>query len=446
MIARFAVVASIVGEGLAVYVLAEFLASGYGAEDQHAVAAWAFVSVALAAWGLPRLVGGFALSERMAHGIVVALAVFLIYAILRIEIAHDLRVWDWSWTGSFLHDAGGSAASGGHALMASILLLAVWIRTSVRSGDEIEMESIPRTIGYPFLLVTVFVVLGAATDRSPEVGRGAAAFFAVAVLALACSQLAMSGTTIGEMRAGGVTGVLLGGTLLASVVGVLICALLLGLFGPVLGPILGSTVEAILTVILTPFAWILTKFFDLIFSGANPFPNVTQAARQTAQDASKPDQAKESGIHQFLVMILRGLALALVVAVVAGIVAFVTRMRRRSAGARDDGRTVGAVGGLGDDLRGLFRSLFSRSASGALAAPSSEAVRLYREVLQRAEQSGRPREQAVTAAEFAPVLSETFQTNVTDDITDVFEQARYAGREPGVRELAELEQRWRAVR
>lgn len=446
MISRLAVVASIIGEGLAVYVVAEFLASGYGAEDQHAVAAWAFVAVALAAWGLPRVVGGFALSERAAHGVAVGLAFLLMYAILRIEIAHDLRVWDWNWTRTFLHDAGGSAASGGHALMASILLLAVWIRTSVRSGDEIEMESIPRTIGYPFLLVTVFVVLGAATDRSGEVGRGAAAFFAVAVLALACSQLAMSGTTIGEMRAGGITGVLLGGTLLASVLGVLICALLLGVFGPVLGPILGSTVEAILTVVLTPFAWILTKFFDLIFSGANPFPNITQTTRQTAQDASKPGQAGESGVHQFIVMLLRGLALVLVAALVAGVVAFVTRMRRRSASARDDGRTVGAAGGLGDDLRGLFRSLFSRSGSNDTSAPSSEAVRLYREVLQRAEQSGRPREQAVTPAEFAPVLSETFQTSVTDDITHAFEQARYAGREPGVRELAELEQRWRTVR
>jgi hypothetical protein len=446
MIARFAVAASIVCEGLAVYVLAEFLASGYGAEGQHSIGAWAFVLVAVAAWGLPRVVGGFAIEERAAHGITVGLAFLLMYSILRIEIANDLRVWDWSWTRSFLHDAGGSAASGGHALVGSVLLLAVWVRTSVRSGDEIEMESIPRTVGYPFLLVTVFVVLGAATGRSAEVGRGAAAFFAVAVIALACSQLAMSGTTIGEMRAGGITGVLLGGTVIASVIGVLLCALLLGLLGPVLGPILGAVVEAVLTAVLTPIAWILMKFFDLIFNGASPFPNVTQTAQQTAQDASNPKQAGESGFHQFVVMLLRGLALVIVAAAVAGLVAFFTRMRRRSARAASDGRTAAGAGGLGDDLRGLFRSLFSRSGARDSLPSSSEAVRLYREVLERAEATGRPREAAVTPAEFAPVLSETFQASVTDDITRAFEQARYAGREPGARELGELQQRWRAVR
>ena len=49
----------------------------------------------------------------------------------------------------------------------------------------------------------------------------------------------------------------------------------------------------------------------------------------------------------------------------------------------------------------------------------------------------------ITAAEFAPELAETFHTPVTDEITAAFQEARYAGRDPDPRTLADLERRWR---
>jgi hypothetical protein len=145
-------------------------------------------------------------------------------------------------------------------------------------------------------------------------------------------------------------------------------------------------------------------------------------------------------------MVFRGFALLVAAAAVAGVVTLVTRLRKRRSGQPLDGRTADTTGSFSDDIRGFLRSIFSRGPTLASASANSAAIRLYQEVLRTAEASGRVREAAMTSREFAPVLSAQFQTPVTDDITHAFEQARYAGREPNARELAELEARWRAAR
>ena len=122
----------------------------------------------------------------------------------------------------------------------------------------------------------------------------------------------------------------------------------------------------------------------------------------------------------------------------------VARLRRRARELRPADESATGAGSLGDDLRSLLGSLFRRGErhrSDGAAGVS----RLYLEVLARAERDARPKLIGETAGEFAPVLSETFRTDVTDDITHTFEQARYAGREPDARTLRDLEQRWRSV-
>jgi hypothetical protein len=105
------------------------------------------------------------------------------------------------------------------------------------------------------------------------------------------------------------------------------------------------------------------------------------------------------------------------------------------------------AGSAGEDLRSLWRSVFRRGGdSRTTAASQSGTVRLYRQVLDHAAERGRPKNPAETPREFAPVLSSTFHAGVTDEITAAFHEARYAGREPDPRTLAELERRWREAR
>ena len=446
MIARLAVAASLATDALALYVLAEWMASGYSGAQQHAPGAWAFLFIALAAFGIPRIATWYGVSGSKGYLLTAGLALFFIYAVVRLEVARDLRVWDLTWISDFIRDAHGTAGTGGHAMIASILFIVTWIRVSYRAADEIEMEAIPRSVGWGFVIVTGLVVIGAGTDRSGEIARGGALFYAVAVLALACSQLALSGVTIGELRAGSVVSTLLAGTAIVSVVALLVFGLVFGVLAPVLGPIVGAVVQGVLTVLLTPIAWVLTKIFEAILRDADPFANLADLARTGAADARQPDQSSHSFLQQAAVYTLRAFALLVILAIAGGGLALFMRFRRRGNLAAEADARMSIAGSAGDDVRAFFRSLFPRRHSPGVPFASTETTRLYLDVLGQAAQDGAIREPGETPAEFAPTLANRYRDDVAIDITRAFESARYAGRELDARTLAELRQRWKSVR
>ncbi|MGH2608743.1 MAG: hypothetical protein ACRDHF_06590, partial [Tepidiformaceae bacterium] len=264
MIRLAAILAAVTAEALALYTLAEWFAAGYDV-DSHALSWWAFVSVALAAFAVPRITQWLALSERASYITLGAAAYVLIYGFIRIRYAGDLALWDFGWIPDFIGDSETAAGRGSHAATSTLLLVVLWVRQSNRSVDDMDLEAMPRALGPLFALVTVVAVFGAITGRAGEVGRAAAAFYAVAIPALALSQLALSGMTVGQVRSGGITAVLLGGTIAATLVCVVVAAVGLAFFGPIVGPPLDRGIEIVLTIILTPPAIVLAWFFDLIF-------------------------------------------------------------------------------------------------------------------------------------------------------------------------------------
>lgn len=445
MIARQAIVASIATDALAFYVLAEWMAAGY-AENQHAPGAWAFLIVALAAFGVPRIASWYGLSGSKGYLLTAALALLLIYGLVRLEVAGELRLWELAWVTDFIRDARSTAGTAGHALVAAVLFIATWTRVSYRASDEIEMESIPRSVGWGFLVVTALIVIGAGTDRSGEIARGGALFYAVAVLALACSQLALSGVTIGEMRAGSVVTTLLAGTAVVSLAALLIFGVVFGVLAPVLGPIIGAVVQAVLTVLLTPIAWVLTKIFEALLSDADPFTNLSNLARTGAEEANQPQQGSNSFLHQAVIYVFRAFVLLVILAIAGGALALFMRFRRRGSGTPEADARMTIAGSAGDDFRAFFRSLFPHRGSRRVLFASTETTRLYLDVLAEAEEAGAIRAAGETPAEFAPTLASRYQDDVAADITAAFESARYAGRELDPRALEELRQRWRSLR
>lgn len=443
MIRAVAIAASLAAEALAVYTLAEAMAGGYEAGHRHAMGAWAFILIGMVAFVLPLGVQVVGLSRRGAYVATGITAFVVLYGILRIEFAGDFALWNFSWAGDFVRDADETLRRGSPATMAAILGVALWVRSAIRSADDIDLELIPRSVGIPFAAVTLILVVAAASDRSAEVARGGAAFYAVAVVALACSQLSLSGATIGDLRAGGVTAVLLGGTIAVTLACVAVFGVLFAVLGPIVGPILGDIVETVLTIILTPPAWLLSKLFRAILGNTNPFEGLKPITMSGARQAGEGEADGSSPWSQAAVYALRALALVAVLAAVAGIVLFFARVRRRVSEARQEAAAAGSAGGLGEDARAVLRALFRRRHADG---PGGEgAIRLYREVLDQAERAGYPRQPGETPEEYAPTLETAFHAPVTDEITAAFEQARYAGREPDARTLADLEQRWRSL-
>jgi hypothetical protein len=308
------------------------------------------------------------------------------------------------------------------------------------------MEMIPRSVGWGFIVVTALVVIGAASSRSGEVARAGALFYALAVVALACSQLALSGVTMGDKRAGSVVSALLGGTLAVTLIGLVVFGVVFGVLGPVLRPIIGAAVEGVLTIILTPIAWVLTRIFETILGNANPFPNLAETARGQAQQANQQGDGSHDAWQRIVTFLLRSLALVIILAVASGAVVLFTRFRRRNGGAAAEDAQLTIVGSAGDDIREFFRSLIPRRRTRVPAFASTETTRLYLEVLEQAEKDGAARPAGETATEFQPTLASRYRADVTEDITRAFEQARYAGREPDARTVDELRRRWRTVR
>ena len=445
MIRNACVVAVLCAEGLAVYTFAEWVASGYETGQQHAIGAWAFLLVALLGYGAPRFLDGFDISPKAGKVLLTALGVAVIYTVVRMEVAGDLAIWRLGWFSDFITTPDETLRDGRFAIIGLVLVLVIWVRAALHAADEIELDMVARRVALPFGIVTVVIILGAATDRSGEIARAGVAFYAVEVLALACSQLALSGATIGDIRAGGVVSALLGGTMVAVFVSFIGVTLAVIYIGPIIGPPLGAALNAVLTVFLTPIAWLLEKLFSAILGQSNPLEQFKLNPVDLGNQNGDPEARSRSAWYDAVLYLFRGIALLLVLAVVVGVVWIVARLRQRAREFRPADESAAGAGSLGDDLRSLFGSLFRRGER-YRSAEAAGVSRLYMEVLARAERDARPKLIGETAGEFAPVLSETFRTDVTDDITHAFEQARYAGREPDVRTLRDLEQRWRSVR
>jgi hypothetical protein len=443
MIRLASITSLIIAEGLAFYVFAEWLAAGYSGEHPDAIGAWAFILVALVAYAGPDFLRGLGLPDGTARKLMVAVALLLFYVILRMEYLGDLRLWDFSWVSNFIKSPSASSRDGSHSIIGAVILGALWVRASLKANDEIDLENVARQAALPFGFVTVVIILGAWTDRAPEIARGAIFFYGFEVLALACSQLALSGATIGEVRSGGVISMLLAGTAGVVLVSLVVLTIFFAFVGPIIGPPLGTAVNHLLTLVLTPFAWVLQKLFHAFLGNSDPFANVNPAILQgqPAKEAAK--QGHHSNWYESGIYLLRAIALLILLGLIAFGFWFVTKLRKRTREPRPADTVTSRAGGLGDDLGALFRSVFHRGP--ARQKRTTDGVsRLYLEVLDQAEHEARARLTGETANEFAPVLADTFHSDVTDDITHAFVEARYAGREPDERTLKELERRWNA--
>ncbi len=446
MIAAAAVVAALAAEALAFYTGAELMAGLGTHETPHAMGGWLFVLLGLLAFGLMRAREELDLSPGVSAAIAGVVAYVAIVGSLRLSFEGDVAIWDLTWITDFARDAGDTVRGRFPLLFSAVLAVALWARSSSRAAEEIELELMPRTVGVPFLLVTTMVVIGAATDRSGEVARAGVAFYAVAVVALACSQLAMSGATIGELRAGGITAALLAATVGATILCVIVFGVLFGIAGPTIGAILGRTIEIVLTIILTPFAWIIQSVMRLLFGDENPFANLAQEARQPIRGGDEAGGSDPSTFRTFINILFRMVGLVIVLAILAGAVAWYMRLRRHPRRLHKELGDRSTSGSVGEDLRSLFGNILNRGSRSRAPAPASSAERLYLETLDHARRSGLTREPGDTPEEIAPALRSALATPVTDDITAAFEQARYAGREPDARALADLEQRWQTSR
>jgi len=447
VIGRAAVVLLLAAEGLAFYTLGEVVMRIFPEPSNELVSAPAFIGVAFVAYFAPSVLEWFAVSRGRAVLAIGLIGLVVLYGALRLQYAHDLALWDFSWLADFILRTGTIQDWIPPVLTSACLLLATWTRAAWRARSGVWLETAPRSLAIPFALVTVALLITAASEQAEIVTRGGVVFYGVALAALACSQLAQSGSTIGNLRAGGVTTLMLIGTAAFAALGVLLVGVLLEPIINFLAPpveVVGRALLWFLTwAVFFPIAWVLTHFFEFIFGllgGGQSEPAEIQTPEAPVDGAQQGGAEGDSTAARVARYVLAGGAVFLGVAIVAGVVFVLALLRRRAGQDGRDEMEAERVGGLGEDLRGAARNLFRRDRR---RAPSGEgALRLYLEVLDSARRSGVERADSQTPHEFAPVLLSAFKRDVTDEITDAFENARYADRSPSESTLDDLRRRW----
>ena len=451
MIGLLAVLAAAIAEALAFYCGAEVMANGYNEETtgQYAPSAVTFALVAIVGWSLPRLGTELALPRRTYTGAVMAIGLLLLYSVFRIEFAGDLALWDWTWVADFLTNAEDAARDGAPAVFGGAFLIAAFARGTWRGGDEIELEYLPRSLSVPLVVVLLFIVFASGSDRAAIIGRGAAAFFAFTVVAMALSQAALSGATFGNLRTGSVTGLLLAWTGAATVAGLLVFGVILGLVGEQIGSVLYTVINAALYIVLTPIAWVLVWFFDLIIPDvvldSQELEDLTAPILGEEDEVVGEDEGSTPAWRRVLRVVFRAGILGVVALVVVGVLILVARLRRRGALRRTGDVTVATSGSLGADLLAGIQSLFSRHEHERRPQPAG-IYSLYSHVLDDADRRGLHRAAGQTPEEFAPSLHDVYHSGLTDEITAAFELARYGGREPDPRLVSDLQTRWERSR
>ncbi|MDZ7729284.1 MAG: DUF4129 domain-containing protein [Dehalococcoidia bacterium] len=237
---------------------------------------------------------------------------------------------------------------------------------------------------------------------------------------------------------------LLGATAGVAALGVLVVWVVFGLLGDALGNIASNVIVAVLTVIFTPIVWLVDTVLSFLLGGGG----ATQSPADSQLPEGPPTIDAESGdgglpeeaAFAWRLLLLLGLGAAGVAAIVV-----VTHLRRRSQQQRQAPADVASAGSFSGDLRSLFGNIFGRRGPGQ-DVTGEGAIRLYTEMLREAEHRGQRRQAGQTPVELLPSLASTFPRAPVDEITRVFDDARYGDHPPDPAELDELRRRWEAGR
>ncbi len=444
MIAASAMAAALLADALALAALSSTVSLVF-ARGSPSAGFPLLVALLLAGFFVPRFAGAW-LEPARATLAAAATALAFVLTAASLAAAGDLRAWTFGWLADFYRDPEQTMEAGAPMLAAVLLFAAAWARGAARAEQDFELEHHPRTMVLPFTVVVSSAVLGAGSAQAGDLATLTAGFVAAAVVSLALSQLALGGATLGTLRSGGVTAALLAGVVTVAFAAFVLFGIAARYLGPIVGPPLGAAAERALIILLTPVAWVLTALFERLFSGVDPLQGLERilerpATEQPGGSAGEPSLPERVGLFG-----IRTAALLLFGALVAGLVLAWTRARRRYAALRERPARGEGTGSLREDMLGLLRGWRPGRRSPGGDPGASAAARLYFDLLQDADRRGHPRRPSLTPHEFAPELHETYRSDVAVDITELFEEARYGGREPNPRAVAELEARWRQVR
>ncbi len=448
-------------EGLLLIVVAGFVPRAVGAHGEVPSGAAVLVLLGAGALFAHRLSEADLPAERRwLLGVVVSIVALQVVG--RVDLSETWQVWSFGWAAD-VSDPESGAWSGSRRLdhvLAMAVLAFAWFRGVALGASDLAGRSLAQLLPVAVIVFAAGFLIGDGAQILDRVRIAAMAFLAVALLAVAFRN-AQRLTAGGSFGAVGLTfASTLGAMLVAAVVFMLVVTLLVaavagsGAAEPVtdaLGWLLRNVAMGVAWVVWT----LLWPLRQLIGSGAPPIPpqevcfiNELGELECLAEGQRAFDFERETGdgngAGAVVFRVFAGIGLVLGVTILAALLFRQVWRRRRAPDEERESLWSEAdpVGDLWSGLRTLGRRLRPRRS--AEAEPGIGG--LYLEMLADAERRGTKRPAARTPRQFAPLLERLYASPLPGEISERFNEQRYAGREPPAADVARLRVAFESLR
>jgi len=381
-----------------------------------------------------------------------AISLLLFYAIVRVDFFGDWRLWDFTWADALFNHTEATLNDKANAVVAIPVLWLLWLRGIIKGQQSLIFEEIVNSFALGIIVIAIAALFSPAVDAPASVGNVAIPYIAVGLLTIGFAHASRSEKEFG--RSFDMTWL---AALAGAVVVLTLTALLFTLidFGAIAAAIgwagegIGWLIARTAYYILWPLVVAMDYFFqglawlrDHLWGGQRPQELLQQASPTPAPEEDQQQETVPQWL-QFITRLVIGGFFAAVVLIALALV-FVRYARRRSPDEVKE--STYQEGRLASDLGEMLGSLLGRLRPSFRSISSEPMRRLYFDMLSAAAERGVERRPSETPLDVAPRVGRTFQAEVTNRITDAFDEARYGGVSPPAPEVRRLREEWDQAR
>lgn len=378
-------------------------------------------------------------------GIVASLLLF--YAIVRIDLFDDWRLWDFTWADRFAGGILDTVQGHAGAVAAIPLLWVIWLRGVSRGQDPLMFEAVVSSFATGVVVIVVVQLLANAVGAPAMIGYVAVPYMALGLLAIGLAHAARSELEYGRSFSAtwllAIGGAVLAMSLIAFVFVLLDLATIrdgIAFVGGWIGRVFLLIFFAVTYVVaIAVEAIVRVVFWALGMSAENPPPEEMPDIPQPEENAPSLDP----GIPDWIWWLARAVSGLSIVAVAAAVLylTFSRFIKRRTPDVMKE--STYSEGRLGADLGNLLSSMLGRLRPGFNLGGEADPVRrLYFEMLEEAESRGIERAPGQTPLELEPALREPFGDRAPAEITAAFDDARYGGLPAAPERVRSLRAAW----
>ncbi len=383
----------------------------------------------------------------------VAVSVVALQVVGRVDLSETTQIWSFGWAADVTDPESGAWRGSQHLdhVLSMAVLTFAWFRGVALGNSDLGERSLAQLVPIAVIVFTIGFLAGDGAQIVDRVRVAALAFLAVALLAVAFRN-AQRLTAGGSFGAVGLTFIsTLGAMLVVAIVFMLIVTLLVAAVGGSgLAEPVTDALGWLLRVVATGVAWVVWTLLwplrQLIGSGAPPIPpqevcflneaGELECLTELRRDLDLEQNTNGDGTGAVAFRVFAGIGLVLGLTIVAALL-FRQIWRRRRTPDEERESLWAEADPLGDLWAGL-RALGRRLRPHGRAEQEPGIAGLYLEMLADAQRRGTARPAARTPRQFAPTLERLYRSALPGEISERFNEQRYAGREPPASDVARL--------